>query len=72
MKLKRQIKKYPDLFVKKVLQEAAIQTLSIQFFKAILFNYLLKDLIRETKPKIVITTLEGHSKEKCFSSTLEK
>ena len=64
LKLKRQIKKYPDLFVKKVLQEAAIQTLSIQFFKAILFNYLLKDLIRETKPKIVITTLEGHSKEK--------
>tara|TARA_B100000035_G_scaffold315221_1_gene334516 strand:- start:2182 stop:3693 length:1512 start_codon:yes stop_codon:yes gene_type:complete len=64
LKLKKQIKMHPEPFIKRVLKEASIQTLSIQFFEALVFNYLLQDLLLKTKSKIVIITLEGHAKEK--------
>lgn len=63
-KLRRLSKSNKGTFEKKILLEASMQMLSVESFKAILFNQQLKDLVIKIKPKIVITTLEGHSQEK--------
>lgn len=64
LQIKNQITKHSEFFVKRVLKEASIRTFSIDFYKAIIFNHQIKKILEQKNPKIIITTLEGHPREK--------
>ncbi len=64
LQIKNQISKHTEFFVKRVLKEASIRTFSIDFYKALIFNHQIKKFLTQINPKIIITTLEGHPREK--------
>ena len=64
LQIKNHINKHTEFFVKRVLKEASIRTFSIDFYKAIIFNYQIKKSLAQINPKVIITTLEGHPREK--------
>ena len=64
IKLRKDSIKEKDIFKKKVLKHASYQALTISSFKSCIYFFELYEILDKLKPRFVLTTFEGHAREK--------
>ena len=64
IKLRKDSIKEKDIFKKKVLKHASYQALTISSFKSCIYFFELYEILDKLKPRFVLTTFEGHVREK--------